>query len=709
MSKYFIFIFLFLFKTINLLIVLYEIESAEDKRKEFVLQKKNERERREEARIVEKASDIIQRTYRRYKIKKGFFQELLLSWETVQKEIETQLNTKKTSTNSSSVSNSNSSLSSTLTSNVAVVEKGQFTFRLTDHIKTCLFLSKYSQNLNQDFSRVCSLAKVILSSWAKASPEENYSAEFLLYGTKRSQEAQSSIQRLMLVCLQKISEMKDISLGPQLRLLITLPETKTWIFYTSRFSNDVIKKSITFLCDSMKRFLVDNGYLSLIGQTLSNHLVPSKEENEKTFHLWVTSWTSISFFIFENFCPPSDENNILFVLHILSIPLLIPRLSQQLINQFLRLKVLERCLTTISTHPQQRKIIFNSLEGNKTLFLIGNITELARHTLDFENSLKKPEDLDISSESLNTTLQLEAESKTSEKLKKDLNDEKTQQHLDSKKGTLRSLKQLFSSISLNSKPGDPNSNPLQIFQKNSTTQKETFTKLQEKTNHPWLPSFTTCLTSFFSHCQKYVSQKSTNFVSYHPIFQWYSGSTEPVFNLLFPKLISQLELLWSQKFLNALFGVMISQFSEANDRSTKIIYDPLFSLHVQDACDLYLTISEALLCHRSEISNKISYFPMFVPALWRFMNHLGPKGNMEIFLTAASNPEKEPLISILKVFCETCYNLLLYFLLFPFFFFSFSFPFFSFSFLSFLFLFLFLFSPSSSFFFLLNANSLYLF
>ncbi|KAF0449000.1 HECT-domain-containing protein [Gigaspora margarita] len=200
-------------------------------------------------------------------------------------------------------------------------------------------------------------------------------------------------------------------------------------------------------------------------------------------------------------------------------------------------------------------------------------------------------------------------------------------------------------------------------------------------------NFIESIISLLQHCQKFVSTKQSNtHYQYHPIFTWYSGTTDPnIPTSHFNRLISQLEYLWQKPFLLRSFNHVLnfkfdSQFDDNNNLDSsntssssqnKKFTDKKSSLNssqitllavdTQDVCRLYLMLSKLLNMQKHDIMMNLTFIPRLVPALWQFMTCLGPKGRMKIFLseTVIKEPEKEPLIGILELFCESCGILLL--------------------------------------------------
>ncbi|KAF9279016.1 hypothetical protein BGZ68_008174, partial [Mortierella alpina] len=85
----------------------------------------------------------------------------------------------------------------------------------------------------------------------------------------------------------------------------------------------------------------------------------------------------------------------------------------------------------------------------------------------------------------------------------------------------------------------------------------------------------------------------------------------------------------------------------------------LLAIEIQQACLFFMTLMRSFESQKTKILVTLMYLPSFLTQLWRFMATLGPKGGMHIYLEAASGSgrkglDQEPLIAILQVFCECC-------------------------------------------------------
>ncbi|KAK4513248.1 uncharacterized protein ATC70_011816 [Mucor velutinosus] len=172
---------------------------------------------------------------------------------------------------------------------------------------------------------------------------------------------------------------------------------------------------------------------------------------------------------------------------------------------------------------------------------------------------------------------------------------------------------------------------------------------------------------FFKYIESRFSDKqSPSFPTYHPIFKWSKaawGNNIP--SVIFDHVMYQLEYLWSRSFMDQLFADII-QFDTTNKSNPKMFKKAshnshndtmaLFSIQVASIFSMYMQLTRVFKAHRKVIFYRIAFTPQLMPQLWKLMNCFGPKGNMVIYLNAAKQADinKEPLVHILKAFCEAC-------------------------------------------------------
>ncbi|KAJ3269143.1 Ubiquitin-protein ligase E3B [Borealophlyctis nickersoniae] len=196
------------------------------------------------------------------------------------------------------------------------------------------------------------------------------------------------------------------------------------------------------------------------------------------------------------------------------------------------------------------------------------------------------------------------------------------------------------------------------------------------------PSPQTCLAEsliiLVDHSRQYIRDKASNLVTYHPVFKWYSGKSLPGSQECFPDVIRQLSHLWNRTFIADMFSGLLAfepspprapssntasrLFQSASRKaSSNSEVLTLLAVDLRAKCRLYLGLAGTVLAHRLAIMNGLSYTSGLIPGLWRAMNEMGPHkdGGLGLFLTAAAgtDPEKEPLMPILELFCEAACSL----------------------------------------------------
>ncbi|KAI9272117.1 hypothetical protein EDC94DRAFT_511581 [Helicostylum pulchrum] len=130
--------------------------------------------------------------------------------------------------------------------------------------------------------------------------------------------------------------------------------------------------------------------------------------------------------------------------------------------------------------------------------------------------------------------------------------------------------------------------------------------------------------SFIVYIEPYFSDRQTPiFPHYHPIFKWSKaawGNTLPP--IVFDKAMKQMEYIWSRSFMDEIFADIIS--FEQKSTGKKLFKSSggdiaLFSMHVESIFSLYIQLTNLFKAHRKQ-----------------------------------KDINKEPLVQILKVFCEAC-------------------------------------------------------
>lgn len=355
------------------------------------------------------------------------------------------------------------------------------------------------------------------------------------------------------------------------------------------------------IANSIQEFLKEKGMYQLFNEVLSKkmNLFTNNRKPIRPMELWINVIIRSSLLPIEYDSSSIRDNDYLkqcvksrtlhFLLHILSIPILGTILSDQGVKMIEQSQIIQKGIELLQKDDQSRRILFNQLEGEKTMFLAANLVY-------FVNTLKM-----LSSDNKDKLF------KTSYSRPHD------------------KLKDSTSEASLN----------------------------------PKLNDIIIVLTCLFLHCQKFVHDKNTESSSamvYHPIFNWYSGEKKENISLdLFKDVIQQLSYIWSIPFMLIAFKSILDFECGKNSVSVQT----MLSIDMKDICNFYLSITKILNTQRLEIFNAIAYLPNLIPMFWRFMNEIGPKKKMEIFLNSAKFPSREPLISLLEFFCRSCHLLFL--------------------------------------------------
>ncbi|KAI8055570.1 uncharacterized protein B0P05DRAFT_288472 [Gilbertella persicaria] len=180
--------------------------------------------------------------------------------------------------------------------------------------------------------------------------------------------------------------------------------------------------------------------------------------------------------------------------------------------------------------------------------------------------------------------------------------------------------------------------------------------------------------SFLVHISPcFLDYQRPPFTQYHPIFKWSQcswGNNLP--SSVFDKVIKQIEYIWSRAFMDGVFSNIIrfdtSQHPVEQKRrlsfnnthtKRKSMHNSsfaLFSMEIESIFSMYMQLTHLFKAHRKVIFYRIAFTTHLMPQLWKLMNRFGPEGNMVIYLDAAkrNDIDQEPLVQVLKVFCEAC-------------------------------------------------------
>ncbi|KAJ3121487.1 Ubiquitin-protein ligase E3B [Nowakowskiella sp. JEL0407] len=431
-----------------------------------------------------------------------------------------------------------------------------------------------------DAARLTSLCKFIHSKQPKDSPW------LTLISSQNSTHAESYLQSFLWICLQQ-SLNPSYFTGMELLVLVVYGDHK-------RFP-----QTCAAAYARMSEFLVRKGMLNLISIALIDRIrliVPivsrttkvSDDEKKLTMYKnWFRAVIHISLFSLHSVDQDRAVNNhklLQFTVNILSTPVLLSAAADDLSLQLLiKNNILERVCDLLNDNESDRQFAFSMMEGEGTLFFIGNMVDLYKKQSQLPQSATSPSS-----------------------------------------------------------------------SKSSTPSKPTPTK--PETLHI---RFMSMVTLSLCHCKSYVSEKSTNKVVYHQLFEWYSGKSLP--NLtpaVFTISINQISLLWNRDQVVKLFDPLLKLELDATTKVKITQTSTTCLLHVREVCTMYLAVMNVLTKHRMKVLSNITYVPDLVPKLWRIMKYIGPSGGVKVFLESVKNqPEKEHYMPLLEMFCE-CLSIL---------------------------------------------------
>ncbi|KAI8884282.1 HECT-domain-containing protein [Backusella circina FSU 941] len=194
----------------------------------------------------------------------------------------------------------------------------------------------------------------------------------------------------------------------------------------------------------------------------------------------------------------------------------------------------------------------------------------------------------------------------------------------------------------------------------------------------WVQYFLKTIQPFFS------DRQIPNHPRYHPLFKWSNATWgNSIDSFVFDKVIKQIEYVWSRSFMDHVFQKVVTMNEPKQEKALNNISMSLNSLQVkrkqtvdtngdsnsngggeisllaieiESIFSMYMQLTLLFKSHRKVIFYRIAFTHQLMPKLWTLMNKFGPKGNMLIYLNAAKKPDidQEPLVQVLRVFCEAC-------------------------------------------------------
>ncbi|EDQ86427.1 uncharacterized protein MONBRDRAFT_33825, partial [Monosiga brevicollis MX1] len=182
------------------------------------------------------------------------------------------------------------------------------------------------------------------------------------------------------------------------------------------------------------------------------------------------------------------------------------------------------------------------------------------------------------------------------------------------------------------------------------------------------------------HCASFAKSAHGATSTEHPLLGWTSCHTSRALLDCMPTVLQQLQPLWQRRAIRATFQsvwtetdrlVRQGEGSGTSKRSGGLLRfftgrpDPsqfvtsAAAMHVRHASEFYDILCTSLHAARVEIIASLAFVPELVPRLWTFMDHIGPKGGMAVFVDALPELEKEPLLPILSLTTMLTSHLLL--------------------------------------------------
>ncbi|CAG8467534.1 1607_t:CDS:10 [Acaulospora morrowiae] len=599
---------------------MFPFNGQNEKKKSFADKAREEREQRERQRIKQKQDEIrsqaavvIQSAYRKHVNRKKNTNQLRKLWDI----------------DSGFASNDNGQRQP-ITSSVEILGL------------TLLFFAFFKPNDPTDKTRFSHLCRMILSTTNSTSTTKQNTQQAiipfhsLLLSKCYMASTQKLMKKILWQCVVYVTGHSHNNTGvPSSPILYLSGSELILLIYFLDPKNYVIKGKSTPLdqhLSTFRSYIVDQGFyeqirngmilransiLSFKSRSTKIKLAADDEKKLKSTQLWLTACLRCCLFVL-NFS--DDEEECIeqstplsgtfgkFISRVLSIPCLVSCFDDICMGMIRQYHISSRMIHALCGTESSKKIL-SSMSGNDTVFLLGNLTELMSR-------------IDI---------------------------------ISLRKNEIRQKTNLTVHLS--------NHNPTKDDKRYFVVQPGSI-KFQ---------NFIQSVINLLQHCQKFVSTKQSNtHYQYHPIFMWYSGNTDPNIPAShFNKLINQLEFLWQRQLLLGAFdhilnfrlmphdnvGPSISKSTFMDKKSSLTSSQTtLLAVETQILCKLYVMLSKLLGVQKHDIMMNLTFLPGFVPSLWKFMMCLGPKGRMKIFLTDAvvKEPEREPLIEILGLFCECC-------------------------------------------------------
>ncbi|XP_050678480.1 ubiquitin-protein ligase E3B isoform X2 [Leptidea sinapis] len=244
-----------------------------------------------------------------------------------------------------------------------------------------LFLVFKQKRDSKRFERLC---KYIVHSLHSESVKISYVGVFL--NKDYSLRWIAHIKDLLFKCCQYLEQLKpeypaDMqSILIHLHTLLEFTATNTWAI--TRLKNfDKLRGGLTQLCANVMGSLFHRGYYLTLKSLLLRGLCREKV-NLKNISLSAVIALALRPLISAQF---SEKLLTMFIIQILSVPTLVYQMNQispESISTFRTHALFDKCVEFLSA-DQNMRIVFNTLEGNYALCLLGNLVQLAYIDRDY--------------------------------------------------------------------------------------------------------------------------------------------------------------------------------------------------------------------------------------------------------------------------------------------------------------------------------------
>ncbi|KAI8620764.1 hypothetical protein BC830DRAFT_1097505 [Chytriomyces sp. MP71] len=190
--------------------------------------------------------------------------------------------------------------------------------------------------------------------------------------------------------------------GPELRLLLLWIDKKHWLAHAKDAPPNV---DLAHAFDELKFNLTSSADLWISinkGMFLRVKLIASLRKHNtsaaalKSVVLWCNAVLHISLNLFSTSSRPSDErlrdNWILFTNYVLSVPLLVTMLDKSGLDIMMRNQVLVSCICVLDSEADFKAARFENINGEISLFVLGNLIELIKADADMQACLESGRD-----------------------------------------------------------------------------------------------------------------------------------------------------------------------------------------------------------------------------------------------------------------------------------------------------------------------------